>query len=192
MSLRAVYEATCVVCDKTIHPGEITRPLKTELLENATNIRNKTLSMIQKRNDCISWCHLSCVSSDDLRIPICKHWIRKRACVFQATCLFRHPDDLVVQVTDSINNIVPSKGKKSRKRVCNDGRAASLRRWLINIFGDSYLRKGTGILDVAGGKGELAFELVNLNDIPTCVIDPRKLELTRYHGFNEPLITISC
>ena len=48
------------------------------------------------------------------------------------------------------------------------------------IICSSHNGKGTGVLDVAGGKGELGFELCNLNDIPTCVIDPRKLELKRY------------
>ena len=45
----------------------------------------------------------------------------------------------------------------------------------------SWLDKPHGItLDVAGGKGELAFELVNLNRIPTTVVDPRPLDLSSY------------
>lgn len=40
-------------------------------------------------------------------------------------------------------------------------------------------RAGTGVLDVAGGKGELAFELLNLNDIPATVLEPRPLDLSR-------------
>ena len=39
------------------------------------------------------------------------------------------------------------------------------------------LRAGSGVLDVAGGKGELAWELVNLNLIPAVVLEPRLLEL---------------
>lgn len=33
------------------------------------------------------------------------------------------------------------------------------------------------IADVAGGQGELAFELLNLNGIPATVLEPRQLEL---------------
>ena len=33
--------------------------------------------------------------------------------------------------------------------------------------------------DVAGGKGELAFELLNLNSVPATVLEPRPLELQR-------------
>ncbi|CAD7930971.1 unnamed protein product, partial [Amoebophrya sp. A25] len=36
------------------------------------------------------------------------------------------------------------------------------------------------ILDIAGGRGELGFELVNLNGIPTTIVDPRAPDLERY------------
>ena len=32
---------------------------------------------------------------------------------------------------------------------------------------------GTGVLDVAGGKGELAWELQVLNNINSTIVDPR-------------------
>ncbi len=35
------------------------------------------------------------------------------------------------------------------------------------------------IADVAGGQGELAFELLNLNGIPATVLEPRQLELQK-------------
>ena len=38
----------------------------------------------------------------------------------------------------------------------------------------------SGVLDVAGGKGELAFELVNLHSIKSCVIDPRPTALKKF------------
>ena len=53
-------------------------------------------------------------------------------------------------------------------------------RWLINVFGFEYLSSGSGILDVAGGKGELSFEFVNLNGITSTVFDPRPLEVNRF------------
>lgn len=39
---------------------------------------------------------------------------------------------------------------------------------------------GSGIVDVAGGKGEFSFEALNLNGIPSTVFDPRPLDLYRY------------
>jgi ubiquinone/menaquinone biosynthesis C-methylase UbiE len=36
------------------------------------------------------------------------------------------------------------------------------------------------VLDVAGGKGELAFELVNVSNVPATVVDPRPLLLDNF------------
>lgn len=51
---------------------------------------------------------------------------------------------------------------------------------MIDTYSLSALKAGSGILDIAGGKGELAFEFVNLNDCPCTVVDPRPLVLARY------------
>jgi hypothetical protein len=50
----------------------------------------------------------------------------------------------------------------------------------LNTFGLDYLKSGSGILDVAGGKGEVSFEIINLNGIQSTVFDPRPLDLYRY------------
>ena len=54
-------------------------------------------------------------------------------------------------------------------------------RFLIDTFGRELLNQGSGVLDVAGGKGELSFELVNLNGIQATVVEPRALQLWRQH-----------
>jgi len=90
-------------------------------------------------------------------------------------------------------------GTWNRRRIYNEGRTGALRRWLISVFGIEYLSSGSGIIDVAGGKGELSFEIVNLNHIPATVIDPRPLSLTKFkrklaYGFfhkNEVLNTFN-
>ena len=48
------------------------------------------------------------------------------------------------------------------------------------MFGHDQLCRGSGVLDVAGGKGVLAFELLNVHGIPCTVVDPRPLSLKRY------------
>lgn len=52
-------------------------------------------------------------------------------------------------------------------------------RFLLDTYGRELLSSGSGVLDVAGGKGELAFELVNLNNIPATVVEPRALKLAK-------------
>jgi len=71
------------------------------------------------------------------------------------------------------------RGTWQRRKVFNEGKVGSLRRWLLNVFGKAYLSSGSGVLDVAGGKGEVSFELLNLNGVPCTVIDPRELCLLR-------------
>jgi len=55
-----------------------------------------------------------------------------------------------------------------------------LRRHVIDAFGLKALARGSGVLDVAGGKGEVAFQFLNLNEIPATVIDPRPLRLKQF------------
>ena len=54
------------------------------------------------------------------------------------------------------------------------------RRFLLDTFGQASLACGSGVLDVGGGKGELAFELVNLNSIRATIIDPRPGSLHKH------------
>ena len=61
----------------------------------------------------------------------------------------------------------------------NEGRASAVRRWMLNVLGREYLFEG-GCLDIAGGKGELSFEIMNLNGVMSTVIDPRPLDLYRF------------
>lgn len=59
-----------------------------------------------------------------------------------------------------------------RNRLRNEFKATVFRRWLIDTFTLDTMKSGSGVMDVAGGKGELAFELINLNDCPCAVVDP--------------------
>lgn len=51
--------------------------------------------------------------------------------------------------------------------------------WLLDTFGLDFLRNGSGVLDVAGGRGNLAFELFTMRGIPCTTIDPREQKFTR-------------
>lgn len=97
-------------------------------------------------------------------------------CIFRDTCQFRHPYDQ----RNGSDRLRQRCGTWARYRIYNEGRAGSLRRWLVDVFGAEYLNSGSGILDVAGGKGELSFELNNLSNIRSTVVDPRPLEICGY------------
>ncbi|CAK0890621.1 unnamed protein product [Prorocentrum cordatum] len=117
--------------------------------------------------------------------PVCKHFVRAGRCQYAEACFFAHPEGRDVEAArraerrrEAPNQKVANRGEGRRNHVKNDSRVSVLRRWLLDQFGLEHLRSRRGVLDVAGGKGELAWELVNLNGVPACVLEPRPLELS--------------
>eukprot|EP01125_Pyxidicula_operculata_P015341 TRINITY_DN5193_c0_g1_i2.p1 TRINITY_DN5193_c0_g1~~TRINITY_DN5193_c0_g1_i2.p1 ORF type:complete len:224 (-),score=14.62 TRINITY_DN5193_c0_g1_i2:53-724(-) len=120
-------------------------------------------------------------------VTICKHWARRKFCYYEDKCKYLHPPDTIP--TDPLVKVVTSgkrnhetrkqnRGVKRRNRIRNLGKASVFRRFIIDTFGWEPLKKG--VLDIAGGQGELAFELVNLCGVPCTVIDPRELRLIQW------------
>jgi len=72
-----------------------------------------------------------------------------------------------------------SKGQKG-KHARSGGAVGSFRTFLEDTWGVEGLGRGTGVLDVAGGKGQLSFELLNIQGVPCTVVDPRELDLSRW------------
>lgn len=120
------------------------------------------------------WAHTACAlrlcGGAELDRPTCPHFYRRGTCAFGDGCFFAHPP------RDASG--AAAHGRSRRKR--NVGKAGVLRRWLHDTFGVDALARGTGILDVAGGKGELSFELVNLSGVPATVLDPRAVILDAF------------
>ena len=103
----------------------------------------------------------------------CRHWWKRGACRMGDDCRFQHPPRETLP-------IVPR--KKYRQQVNNAGRFRQFREWVVATFDLETLQskgKGHQVLCVADGKGILSFELYNVHDIPTTVIDPRPLTLVR-------------
>ncbi|TMW66217.1 hypothetical protein Poli38472_003982 [Pythium oligandrum] len=51
--------------------------------------------------------------------------------------------------------------------------------WLVEKLGEEQLGQGTGVIDVAGGKGEIPIQLWNIRGIRTTLIDPRPMKLNK-------------
>ena len=118
---------------------------------------------------------------------LCRHWARRGRCDYGDGCRFRHErvpgddadaDDPRVSAMDGRREGATRFGRRHHAR--NRNKAGDFRRWLVATFGFETLASGAGVLDVAGGKGELAFELRNLSGIPVTVVDPRPMRLERY------------
>ena len=71
-------------------------------------------------------------------------------------------------------------GGRFRKREKGPSHAKAFRQWLVRTVGLCRLCHGSGVLDIAGGKGQLSFELLNLQAVPTTVVDPRPVNVAKY------------
>ncbi|KAI9920370.1 hypothetical protein PsorP6_015517 [Peronosclerospora sorghi] len=53
--------------------------------------------------------------------------------------------------------------------------------WLVESLGEEFLASGTGVVDVAGGKGDIPVNLWIQRGIQTTLIDPRPMKLGKYN-----------
>ena len=114
--------------------------------------------------------------------PLCKHWAKTKSCLYHAKgkCRFDHPPDYVIPPISQRRRHRSSGGWGQTR---NDARVAILRSFLAEELAKNGIPDLSTyrVLDVAGGKGELAFQLLNLNNVSTChVIDPRPLSLKKF------------
>ena len=83
--------------------------------------------------------------------------------------------------TDGADGAVAGGGGRFRRnRERETSHAKAFRQWLVRTVGLVRLCQGCGVIDVAGGKGQLSFELLNLKAVPTTVVDPRPLNVAKY------------
>ena len=124
------------------------------------------------------------------RPELCRHWGRTGSCLLGDRCRFAHPADGphtpgAPPPSAAAGVVAPPPPRRrawggARAAVRNRSKATVLRRHALDAFGREALAAGSGVLDVAGGKGEVAFQLVNLNGIPATVVDPRPLRLRQF------------
>eukprot|EP00927_Polykrikos_kofoidii_P073989 TRINITY_DN69996_c0_g1_i1.p1 TRINITY_DN69996_c0_g1~~TRINITY_DN69996_c0_g1_i1.p1 ORF type:complete len:475 (+),score=72.02 TRINITY_DN69996_c0_g1_i1:79-1503(+) len=173
--MEAKWRVRCEFCDLYAEPGDLVWP--------------------REREDCngpvtgYRWSHFDCADKAGATAsrPRCKHWARTGQCQFAEACVFRHDGIVVSEVgsrdTSGKSPVALQADKRvwggRRKLVRKASRASVFRRFLLDEFGVEVLRSGCGVLDVAGGGGELGFELLNLNGVNATCIDPRPLNLDK-------------
>jgi hypothetical protein len=124
--------------------------------------------------------------------PLCKHWAKFKECLYHSRgkCKFSHPDSIVPK------SIQRHRTQGGRLQTRNDARVAQFRHFMATQLSASNNNnnsitntpitintafEGARVLDVAGGKGELAYQLIHLCGVESChVVDPRSLSLGRF------------
>jgi len=113
------------------------------------------------------------------RRALCKFWMSNGICRrTQCNCYHPEGDELKAarvrwrqeQFQRVASNAQPDDPHPEQEKKGHAARAAVFAEWLCEVFGDDLLRGG--VVDIAGGRGELAFEL-SVKNIPCIVLDPR-------------------
>ncbi|CEP17583.1 hypothetical protein [Parasitella parasitica] len=118
----------------------------------------------------------------------CKYWVNKNKCEQGEKCLFQHPAGDAFEVA---RRKWLKQKEKDRKLVTYDPedphiskqphglRAIIFAYWIRQTFAEQ-LKEGGGVLDVAGGKGEISLVLSREFGIPTTVVEPKTRKLPNY------------
>ena len=132
------------------------------------------------------------------RLPrgeICKFWVNSASCPLR-NCTLKHVmgEERVLAKKAWLEERAAQKLQKAMgvaervgdhlavtEKVPKRLRAEVFCRWLIETFGKEVLTAGSGVLDVAGGKGEISQRLAEAN-ISSTVIDPRDCRKGRDRG----------
>jgi len=164
------YEVTCTICSSIIEPGSrmfcFVPPGSNGNISDDNPIKKQPLA----------WAHSSCNHPNLPPPPPCRHWRRLGRCpALQAgMCAFLHEE------TDKGASTSLAKKTWGGKRqfVRNQHKNSVFRIFLMQTYGMEYLtQRNSIVVDVAGGKGELGWELLNLSGVECCVIDPRPMNL---------------
>ncbi|DBA04835.1 TPA: hypothetical protein N0F65_004472 [Lagenidium giganteum] len=120
----------------------------------------------------------------------CKFWINSRTCHLGDKCELVHIDDANFKAARAQWLEERLQLKRSRAQLDDDphdahGKTSKSKRaevfvdWLVKQFGVETLSTGVGVVDVAGGRGNVSFELWNKRGIPCTLIDPRPMKLSK-------------
>lgn len=98
-------------------------------------------------------------SSSSTKVGVCKYWRNTGRCPLENDCAYSH---MIIEATEGSESDAHG-GDVSRHQ-----RARVFADWIVKVF------PGTNsILDVGGGKGDMAFELGLKRGVPCSVVDPR-------------------
>lgn len=126
----------------------------------------------------------------EVKVPIvgsvarpCKFFITQ-GCCDRPECSFAHVPGATREWADALKkrralaSQNPDDPHSALDKGSHQQRARIFANWIVETYDLEALRRG-GVLDVAGGRGELAFELTLGFSIPVTVVDPRPLKLSK-------------
>lgn len=122
---------------------------------------------------------------------VCRFWVTTGECYSKDDCAFSHPTGDALRAARRAYSLLRRSAKDERNAIDGDPHAATdkgakgtraraLVDFLVAEFGGlAGLRGGSGVVDVAGGRGGVAFELQLRRGVRCTLVDPRPLRLDR-------------
>ena len=119
---------------------------------------------------------------------LCKYFTTTKSCPKGNTCRFLHTTDINLRkewlknrkTQKLINGRIKNDTIPLHKKKSKGARADIFATFLVNKFGGAdMINKNGGVLDVAGGRGDLSFELNTKYNIKCTLIDPRQRKLNK-------------
>ncbi|KAF0719785.1 Aste57867_784 [Aphanomyces stellatus] len=122
----------------------------------------------------------------------CKYYFNNASCVRGAECQFYHghPDEYNSLRNEwmakrlqlkRVTSAIEGDGHDPNEKKMKSARARIFCEWLVATFGEARLGVGSGVLDIAGGRGDLSFELWNKRQIPATLVEPRLRKPRKEH-----------
>ncbi|KAA6425158.1 MAG: hypothetical protein FRX49_04653 [Trebouxia sp. A1-2] len=120
---------------------------------------------------------------------LCKYWVNAGKCLRGDACQYRHVQP--AQLPELRKGWVAARRRHKQELSSEAGnphgfdaakkgqRASVFSDWLTATFGSEVLSQGSGVLDVAGGRGDVSFELQTVRGIRCTLVDPRPQKLSR-------------
>ncbi|KAG0260204.1 hypothetical protein BG011_002081 [Mortierella polycephala] len=112
----------------------------------------------------------------------CKFWINSQRCL-KPDCRKQHPTGEEYARIQEMWVKERTQARKKRSKLQDDPHSISSKvphsqrafifcQWLVNTFGKDFLNSGSGVLDIAGGKGEISLFLTHMFGIRSTVVEP--------------------
>eukprot|EP00742_Colponemidia_sp_Colp-10_P010887 GILJ01012017.1.p1 GENE.GILJ01012017.1~~GILJ01012017.1.p1 ORF type:complete len:318 (-),score=21.14 GILJ01012017.1:74-1027(-) len=120
---------------------------------------------------------------------VCKFWVNTSNCP-RPSCGFSHPSGQALidirrewvrqrRIQKAENSQLEGDHHGALDKKMKGQRAAVFCQWLVDTFGRDFLHGGAGVLDVAGGRGDVSFELFTIRGIQCTLIEPRPRKLNK-------------
>ncbi|KAK9811704.1 hypothetical protein WJX72_008710 [[Myrmecia] bisecta] len=144
-----------------------------------------------KLGDCVQTSAEACSRAEDVvssQRP-CKFWLNTGVCLKGDMCKYAHSGPAGIPAVRQ--QWIDSRRRRRREAASDAGdphglnaqrkrqRAAVFVDWLLKTYGREFLNSGTGVLDIAGGRGDVSFQLQTVHGIRCTLVEPRPQKLSR-------------